>query len=179
MCAVQTHTHTTSCTLLLARFDWQYSSPNPCRHHLQVCAPTLSSSNARLKQEKRWESTAKKQLCTPRAALYLPTQALATHLCSKMAAPTLWCCSSLCESWSDPLSYVVLCDRTPTTLRVGQYFHLSTEALRAPDALLVRKTHANRHTVSKLREYLSQFDHTCNIQHCELSVITSKSWLQQ
>lgn len=60
-CTVQTHTHTTSHTLFHAYSDWQYSSPNPCRYHLQVHVPTLSSSSVCLKQEMRWKSTAEKQ----------------------------------------------------------------------------------------------------------------------
>lgn len=56
---VQTHAHTTYHALLRAHSDWQYSSPNPGRYHLQVHAPTLLSSSVCLKQEMRWKSTAK------------------------------------------------------------------------------------------------------------------------
>ena len=116
-------THTSSHPLLLVRSDWQYSSPNPCRYHLQVHAPTLSSSSVCLKQEMRWESTVKKttthqQLCILRAALYLPAQALATHLCSKMAALTPQCSgapgvkadqtvSPCCVVWQDTHHFAV------------------------------------------------------------------------
>lgn len=50
-------------------------------------------------------------VCILRAALYLPTQALATHLCSKMVAPTLWCSRVPCVK-ADQTLHVVLCDRT-------------------------------------------------------------------
>lgn len=39
--------------------DWQYCSPNPCRYHLQVHVPTLSTFSVCLKQEMRWASAAK------------------------------------------------------------------------------------------------------------------------
>lgn len=80
--------------------------PNSCRYHLQVHAPTLSSSSVCLKQEMRWESTAttQQQLCIVRAALYLPTPALATYLCSKMATPTLWCSRVPCVKADQTLS---------------------------------------------------------------------------
>lgn len=125
-CTVQTHTHTTSHTLFHAHSDWQYSSPNPCRYHLQVHVPTLSSSSVCLKQEMRWKSTAEKQHSNN--SVYSGQHSVCQNRpwqqnhCSKMVSTNP---EVLVWKLIRPFFFsVVLCDRTPTSLSFGPFFHL-------------------------------------------------------
>lgn len=124
-CAVQTHTHTTSHALLLALSDWQYSSPNPRRYHLQghavnfQCLPeTRNEMGVNSKEQHSNNSVYSGQLSICQSRPWQHTSALRWQ-----HRP---CGAAEFPAWKliRPSLRVVLCDRTPAASRLGQFFHL-------------------------------------------------------
>lgn len=73
----------------------QISFAGPCAHAVKFqCLPETRNEMGVSSRKK------KKHLCI----LYLPSQALATHLCSMMAAQTLWCSRVPCVKADQTLS---------------------------------------------------------------------------